>query len=98
MLDKHVIRHIDFIGKREFMDIPLFEEGLHLMMPGDKIQFVSRWCLATMCSFKYYTRFDSRIEGKRPLVEIKLGDIEAVHRANVNVQSYSKLNKDVGPY
>ena len=80
--------------------MPIFEESLHVWMPGDKVQFVERWCLVTLQDFYYYTRYDNRIEGRKPLFEIGLADIEYVHRAKINIVELHghQINKGVGSF
>jgi hypothetical protein len=52
-------------------------------MPGDKIQFVERWCTATFVRFEYYTRKKSRVDKRKPLFRIDLCDVETVKRADI---------------
>jgi len=64
-------------------NMPLYEETLQVFMPGDKIQFVERWCTATFVSFLYFTRKDSRVNRRRPLFKIDLCDIRTVKKTNI---------------
>ena len=68
-----------------------------LFMPGDKIQFVDRWCTATFVSFEYYTRKQSRVEKRKPLFKIDLCDILTVKRAEMK-EDKSKKNEDKSYY
>jgi hypothetical protein len=62
---------------------PIYEHSLHIFMPGDKVQFVERWCSVTPYCFQYHTRQKMRQDGRPPLQTIWLKDIENVRKANV---------------
>lgn len=64
-------------------DTPIYESPLQVFMPGDKVQFVERWCTATFISFEYFTRKKNREDNRRPLFKIDLYDIETVKRAEI---------------
>jgi len=46
---------------------PIFEGMTAIFMPGDKIQFVDRWCSVTLYAFQYHTRQKNREDGRPPL-------------------------------
>jgi len=65
-------------GKGFDPNLPIYEHSLSIFMPGDKIQFVERWCSITLLCFQYHTRQKMRVDGRPPLNTIWLKDIENV--------------------
>lgn len=40
--------------------IPIYEHSLAVFMPGEKINFIERWCSVTRFCFQYHTRQKKR--------------------------------------
>jgi hypothetical protein len=79
-------------GKGGFdKNLPIYEYSLSIFMPGDKIQFVERWCSVTPFCFQYHTRQKMRVDGRPPLNTIWLKDIEMVAKANVKTANGKKV-------